>query len=88
MAALIQDEMKKNLKNTDRVAKQADKEIYLLKTLQMPSALVEVGFLSNPAEAALLRDPAYQKKKWLPPSIKGYCATIPGKKWDRIDFVV
>ncbi|ALS24896.1 MULTISPECIES: N-acetylmuramoyl-L-alanine amidase CwlD [Paenibacillus] len=62
LAALIQDEMKKNLKNTDRVAKQADKEIYLLKTLQMPSALVEVGFLSNPAEAALLRDPAYQKK--------------------------
>lgn len=62
LAALIQDEMKKNLKNTDRVAKQADKEIYLLKTLQMPSALVEVGFLSNPTEAALLRDPAYQKK--------------------------
>ncbi|MBP1153591.1 MULTISPECIES: N-acetylmuramoyl-L-alanine amidase CwlD [unclassified Paenibacillus] len=62
LAALIQDEMKRNLKNTDRVAKQADKEIYLLKTLKMPSALVEVGFLSNPGEAALLRDPSYQKK--------------------------
>lgn len=62
LAALIQDEMKKNLKNTERVAKQADKEIYLLKTLQMPSALVEVGFLSNPGEAALLRDSSYQKK--------------------------
>lgn len=62
LAALIQDEIRKSLKNTDRVAKQADKEIYLLKTLKMPSALVEVGFLSNPAEAALLRDPSYQKK--------------------------
>lgn len=62
LAALIQEEMKKNLKNTDRVAKQADKEIYLLKALTIPSALVEVGFLSNPGEAQLLRDPSYQKK--------------------------
>lgn len=62
LATLIQEEMKRNLKNTDRVAKQADKEIYLLKALTIPSALVEVGFLSNPGEAQLLRDPAYQKK--------------------------
>ncbi|MCP1312324.1 N-acetylmuramoyl-L-alanine amidase CwlD [Paenibacillus tyrfis] len=62
LATLIQEEMKRNLKNTDRVAKQADKEIYLLKAMTIPSALVEVGFLSNPGEAQLLRDPAYQKK--------------------------
>lgn len=62
LAALIQDEIKKNLKNTDRIAKQADKEIYLLKALKIPSALVEVGFLSNPTEAQLLKDPSYQKK--------------------------
>ncbi|SCW73015.1 N-acetylmuramoyl-L-alanine amidase [Paenibacillus tianmuensis] len=62
LAALIQEEMKRNLKNTDRVAKQADKEIYLLKAMTIPSALVEVGFLSNPGEAQLLRDPSYQKK--------------------------
>lgn len=62
LATLIQEEMKKNLKNTDRVAKQADKEIYLLKAMTIPSALVEVGFLSNPGEAQLLRDPSYQKK--------------------------
>ncbi|MFB6366583.1 N-acetylmuramoyl-L-alanine amidase CwlD [Paenibacillus elgii] len=62
LAALIQEEIKRNLKNTDRVAKQADKEIYLLKAMTIPSALVEVGFLSNPGEAQLLRDPSYQKK--------------------------
>ncbi|KPV57116.1 N-acetylmuramoyl-L-alanine amidase [Paenibacillus sp. A3] len=62
LATLIQEEMKRNLKNTDRVAKQADKEIYLLKAMTIPSALVEVGFLSNPGEAQLLRDPVYQKK--------------------------
>ncbi|GMX60218.1 N-acetylmuramoyl-L-alanine amidase CwlD [Paenibacillus elgii] len=62
LATLIQEEIKRNLKNTDRVAKQADKEIYLLKAMTIPSALVEVGFLSNPGEAQLLRDPSYQKK--------------------------
>ncbi|UQZ85013.1 Germination-specific N-acetylmuramoyl-L-alanine amidase precursor [Paenibacillus konkukensis] len=62
LAALIQDEIKKNLQNTDRIAKPVDNEVYLLKTLKMPSALVEVGFLSNPAEANLLKTPAYQKK--------------------------
>ncbi|CAG7647305.1 Germination-specific N-acetylmuramoyl-L-alanine amidase [Paenibacillus solanacearum] len=62
LATLIQEEIKKNLKNTDRIAKQADKEIYVLKMLNIPSALVEVGFLSNPAEAKQLGDPNYQKK--------------------------
>jgi N-acetylmuramoyl-L-alanine amidase len=61
LAALIQDEVKKNLQNTDREAKPVE-NIFLLKALQIPSALVEVGFLSNPAEADLLRTPAYQKK--------------------------
>ncbi|MFD0681828.1 MULTISPECIES: N-acetylmuramoyl-L-alanine amidase CwlD [unclassified Paenibacillus] len=61
LAALIQDEVKKNLKNTDRVAKTVE-NVFLLKSLQIPSALVEVGFLSNPAEANLLNTPAYQKK--------------------------
>ncbi|WP_028552483.1 N-acetylmuramoyl-L-alanine amidase CwlD [Paenibacillus sp. UNC451MF] len=61
LAALIQDEVKKNLKNTDRVAKPVD-NVYLLKTLKIPSALVEVGFLSNPNEAQMLKSPEYQKK--------------------------
>lgn len=62
LAALIQDEIKKNLQNTDRVAKRLDANNYLLRTAEMPAALVEVGFLSNPEEARLLADPAYQKK--------------------------
>jgi N-acetylmuramoyl-L-alanine amidase len=62
LAALIQDEIKRNLENTDRIALKADKPVYLLKILKMPSALVEVGFLSNPAEARLLTNEKYQKK--------------------------
>jgi N-acetylmuramoyl-L-alanine amidase len=62
LAALIQTEIKRNLENTDRVALKADKPVYLLKILKIPSALVEVGFLSNPEEARLLTNEKYQKK--------------------------
>lgn len=61
LATLIQLELKRNLENTDRIAKPADKTVYLLKTLKIPSALIEVGFLSNPDEARLLADEKYQK---------------------------
>lgn len=62
LAALIQDEIRKNLENTDRIAKELDRTNYLLKTLKIPSALVEVGFLSNPQEAAMMANENYQKK--------------------------
>ncbi len=41
---------------------KAGKGIYLLEHIQQPGVLVECGFLSNPREEALLRNPAYQKK--------------------------
>lgn len=44
-----------------RACKKAG-EIYLLKHVSCPAVLVECGFLSNPAEEALLRTPKYQKK--------------------------
>lgn len=61
LAELIQSEIRHNLQNTQRLAKTED-TIYLLKALQMPSALVEVGFLSHPEESDLLRDEKYQRK--------------------------
>ncbi|MEO3948021.1 N-acetylmuramoyl-L-alanine amidase CwlD [Gorillibacterium sp. CAU 1737] len=62
LAALVQDEIRKNLANTDRVAKPVDKTVYLLKMMKVPSALVELGFLSNPEEARNLSQPSYQQK--------------------------
>lgn len=47
LATFIQEELKTNLNNTERIAKPVG-NVFLLKTLQMPSALIEVGFLSNP----------------------------------------
>ncbi len=58
-ATLIQEELINNLHNTTRTAK-VDEEIYLLKSIQASAALVEIGFLSNPEEAYLLGQPAYQ----------------------------
>jgi N-acetylmuramoyl-L-alanine amidase len=60
-AKLIQDELRRNLENTDRDAKAAN-SIYLLKHTNKPGVLVEIGFLSNPQEAANLRDEAYQEE--------------------------
>jgi N-acetylmuramoyl-L-alanine amidase len=62
LAALIQAELVRNLENTNRAAKPLDRNILLMREVQIPAALVEVGFLSNPEEAALLSDPDYQKK--------------------------
>ncbi|MHA0857715.1 N-acetylmuramoyl-L-alanine amidase CwlD [Paenibacillus sp. CMAA1364] len=61
LAALMQEEMKRNLENTDRIAKTVN-TVYLLQALKIPSALVEVGFLSNTEEAMLLKDDKYQRK--------------------------
>lgn len=61
LAELIQNEIRHNLENTDRMAK-TDNKVFLLQALQIPSALVEVGFLSHPQESELLRDEKYQRK--------------------------
>lgn len=44
-----------------RQNKEAGEEIYLLTHCQVPAVLVECGFLSNPEEADLLSQEAYQQ---------------------------
>ncbi|GAB2696035.1 N-acetylmuramoyl-L-alanine amidase CwlD [Paenibacillus thermoaerophilus] len=61
LAELIQDEFRTALGNTDRLTQPHD-TYFLLKTLNIPGALVEAGFLSNAEEARNLGDSAYQKK--------------------------
>lgn len=59
LAILIQNEFKANLLPTKREADDMD-TLYLLKRVSGPVALAEVGFLSNPTEAASLATPRYQ----------------------------
>ncbi len=61
VARFIQDEIRKNLENTNRLAKPIG-NVFLLKHAEIPGALVEVGFLSNPTEAEMLKSTAYQQK--------------------------
>ncbi|OEF96453.1 N-acetylmuramoyl-L-alanine amidase CwlD [Vulcanibacillus modesticaldus] len=61
MAIYIQEELIKNLQNTDRVPLPRN-DIIVLKYVELPSVMVEVGFLSNSQEAELLKDEEYQRK--------------------------
>ncbi|KMJ56827.1 N-acetylmuramoyl-L-alanine amidase [Bacillus sp. LL01] len=60
LAKFIQEEFRVNLENTDRYAKSMN-TLFILKNAEIPGALVEVGFLSNPSERALLNTEEYQK---------------------------
>lgn len=61
LAQAIQQSLKKQLQNTDREA-LVRQDTFLFKHLEIPAVIVECGFLSNEAEAALLQDAAYQQK--------------------------
>jgi|SRR5690625_203176 len=61
LATMIQEEIIRNLENTNRVPLQMN-DVYLLKHAETPGALVEIGFLSNEEERKLLNDKKYQEK--------------------------
>lgn len=60
LAELVQSEMNTMSGIQNRGVKQAPFKVLLGAT--MPAALVEVGFISNPAEAAKLSDDAFQEE--------------------------
>ena len=60
-AAVIQEALQEvNPENTKKI--KANDTYYLLKRTEVPTIIVECGFLSNPEEAAKLTDAKYQKK--------------------------
>lgn len=61
VAKSIQLELIRNLENTKREAKGIQ-NVYLVKHINKPGALVEIGFLSNPGEKANLMTEKYQQK--------------------------
>jgi N-acetylmuramoyl-L-alanine amidase len=56
---------------------------YVLKNPGAPSVLVELGYLSNPAEAARLKDPAYQDR--LAGALAGAIARYDAGRADRAE---
>ncbi len=63
LAKSMQDCVKNTLQpQNTRAVKPSASSIYVLDNIRCPGVLVECGFLSNNAEAALLADATYQKK--------------------------
>ena len=60
LATHIMEAMRSNIEGLTREQRPIS-NIYILRNSQIPTALVEVGFLSNPAEARLLSDADYQQ---------------------------
>jgi N-acetylmuramoyl-L-alanine amidase len=60
LAETIQDRLNRALGINNRGIKQAPFRVLMGAT--MPAVLIEVGFISNPAEERSLRDPAFQEK--------------------------
>ena len=60
LASVIQMELDKKLDTPNRGVKQAG--FYVLIGASMPNVLVEVGFISNPAEEKKLRQKAHKQK--------------------------
>ena len=62
LAESIQSSLGENInRENNRVAKSI-KDIYIVENVEIPLALVECGFLSNPEEASLLVQDEYQDK--------------------------
>lgn len=60
LAESVQQEMNRFTVNPGRLAKQVD--YFANRMAEMPSAIVEIGFISNPQEEKLLSDHLYQEK--------------------------
>lgn len=62
LSKTIQNELKRVVDNTNNREIKATDDIYVLKDNDIPSVLIECGFLSNDKEAKLLNDEAYQER--------------------------
>lgn len=62
LAYLIQDELKNVLDKENKRIPSRTEDVYIITELNIPSVLVEAGFLSNEEEAKLLNTSEYQEK--------------------------
>lgn len=60
LASLVLPHLTKRTQAPSRGVKKGN--FYVIRETKMPAILVEGGFLSNPGERALLKDPEYQEK--------------------------
>src|SRR5579875_619286 len=61
LASLMQSEFREELLPTKREI-ESNRSLYLLKRIEGPTVLAEIGFLTNPQEAMAMRTASYQDK--------------------------
>ncbi|QHQ60082.1 N-acetylmuramoyl-L-alanine amidase [Anaerocolumna sedimenticola] len=61
-AEIMQDQIKKSIQDGNKRVAKANDSYYMLRKTNCPIVIVECGYLSNYAEAALLTDEKYQDK--------------------------
>ena len=62
LAQCVQNALKDTLDPSNERQPKANDSYYLLKSGEMPSVIVECGFLSNPSEEESLNSEDYQQK--------------------------
>lgn len=62
LGTIVQKQIKNEIRDGNHRMAKANKAYYLLKKAECPAVIVECGFLSNSAEAALLGTEEYQEK--------------------------
>ena len=62
LAQCIQESLRQRVDQENTRQIKANSDYYILRTTQIPAALVECGFLSNGAEEAKLNDDTYQEQ--------------------------
>ena len=62
LATCIQESLRLRVDSQNTRKQKPNSDYYILRTTEIPAALVECGFLSNQTEETLLNDPEYQAK--------------------------
>ncbi|QIB27109.1 N-acetylmuramoyl-L-alanine amidase CwlD [Caloranaerobacter azorensis] len=62
LAEILQEELRNVLDKNNKRVPQDRNNIYLIREVNIPSVLIECGFISNPNEERLLSDSKYQEK--------------------------
>lgn len=62
LATCIQDQLREILDENNKRVPQELEDVFLINSIEIPSVIVECGFLSNPTEERLLTDENYQGK--------------------------
>ncbi len=90
LAEQIQKKLVEGIDNGNKRKSKEKNDIYLLRNSDIPTVLVECGFLSNPKEEELLQKNQYQKllAKCIYKGLVEYCTNTNNPSKKSIEYIV